>query len=231
MSKPRLLLVEDDPNLGDILQEYLSLKGYDATLCKDGQAGFDAFENQQFDMCVLDVMLPIMDGFTLGKKIREKDGQVPIMFLTARSFKEDKVEGFKLGGDDYMTKPFSMEELQLRIDAILRRAQQKSGAEAIPADNYDIGNYTFDPVKQLLSMADNERKLTTKESQLLDMLCQHKNRILPREKALKKIWGEDTYFTGRSMDVFITKLRKYLKEDEQVNIMNVHGQGYKLLDV
>jgi len=228
MSKTRLLVVEDDPNLGDLLSEYLTLKGYDTTLCKNGAEGFTTFSKHHFDMCILDVMMPVMDGFTLAKKIRSTNEQVPIIFLTAKALKDDKLEGFKIGGDDYMTKPFSMEELQLRIDAVLRRCQAQM--QHLEQDEYEIGGYLFNHVKQILHHPDKEQKLTTKENALLKMLSQYKNQVMPREIALKKIWGEDTYFTARSMDVFITKLRRYLKLDEAVSIINVHGKGYKLID-
>ncbi|OWY25467.1 DNA-binding response regulator [Sphingobacteriales bacterium UPWRP_1] len=231
LKNPKLLLVEDDPNLGDILREYLSMKGYDTTLCENGAEGFNSFAKNRFDMCILDVMMPVMDGFTLAKKIREKNEFVPIIFLTAKSMKEDKVEGFKVGGDDYLTKPFSMEELKLRIDAIWRRCQQQVNAPAAVPDEFTIGNYVFKPTQQTLEHKGETIKLTTKESALLVMLCQNKNSITEREITLKTIWGEDNYFTARSMDVFITKLRKYLKEDPNINIINVHGKGYKLIDM
>jgi len=229
MKNTRLLLVEDDPNLGDILSEYLSLKGYDTVLCKNGSEGYNTFLKQTFDMCILDVMMPIMDGFTLAQKIRDTNEQIPIVFLTAKSLKEDKLEGFKKGGDDYITKPFSMEELQLRIDAILRRCQQQNVVKP-EVDEYSIGGYVFNHIKQTLIFEAKQQKLTTKESALLKILSQYKNQVMPREIALKTIWGEDNYFTARSMDVFITKLRKYLKKDDVVSIINVHGKGYKLID-
>ncbi|MFK7907458.1 MAG: response regulator transcription factor [Chitinophagales bacterium] len=227
----RLLLVEDDPNLGDILQEYLTLKGFNTTLCHNGLEGYEAFKkSDSFDMAILDVMMPVMDGFTLAKKIRSTDTEIPIIFLTAKSMKEDKVEGFKLGGDDYMTKPFSMEELQLRIDAILRRCQQREAGQTNP-EEFSIGRYTFNHIQQLLTYNGKAQKLTTKESSLLKMLAESKNNVLSRSHALEKIWDDDNYFTARSMDVFITKLRKYLKADSNVEIINVHGKGYKLVDV
>lgn len=231
MTHPKILLVEDDPNLGNILQEYLTLKGYTTTLCRNGQEGFQAYLSKPFDMCILDVMMPIMDGFTLAGKIREKDKQTPIVFLTAKSLKDDKIEGFKLGGDDYITKPFSMDELQLRIDAILRRTMQQEQVVQKEVEQFEIGSFEFNIVQQTLASNGTSIKLTTKESSLLRMLCQHKNEVLERGKALTEIWGEDNYFTARSMDVFITKLRKYLKKDPAVGIMNVHGKGYKLVDV
>ncbi len=231
MTNTKLLLVEDDPNLGDILQEYLMLKGYQTYLCGNGEEGFNAFNSDNYDMCILDVMLPIMDGFSLAKKIRAINKEVPIIFLTAKSLKEDRVEGFRIGADDYITKPFSMEELQLRIDAIMRRCkQQQQAKEDENRDEFVIGTYVFNHVRQTLTFDDNTTKLTTKEASLLKLLCQQKNKILARNYALKTIWGDDNYFTGRSMDVFITKLRKYLKKDASIEIMNVHGQGYKLID-
>lgn len=234
MKKTKLLLVEDDPNLGDILQEYLILKGYDAHLCKDGDEGWNTFKNGNFDLCILDVMLPFTDGFSLAGNIRQINKNVPIIFLTAKGLKEDKLQGFKIGGDDYMTKPFSMEELQLRVEAVLRRAKPSEDV-VIPAKSntpseYTIGHYQFSPLQQTLQWGDQCIRLTTKETALLKMLCEHKNEVLARDYALKAIWGDDNYFNGRSMDVFITRLRKYLKEDETVEIMNVHGHGYKLID-
>ncbi len=228
MNQPRLLLVEDDPNLGDILREFLSLKGYDTTLCTDGQQGFSAFLKAPFDMCILDVMMPIMDGFTLAEKIRANNKTIPIIFVTAKGMKEDKLEGFKKGADDYLTKPFSMEELQLRINAVLRRTMTDD--ESDTPEIFDIGEYTFNTLLQTLQFQQQEpTKLTTKEAALLKMFCRHKNSILEREHALKTIWGDDNYFTARSMDVFITKLRKYLLRDPKVEIINIHSKGYKLI--
>lgn len=227
MNQPRLLLVEDDPNLGDILREYLALKGYDTTLCTDGQQGFSAFLKSSFDMCILDVMMPIMDGFTLAEKIRANNKNIPIIFVTAKGMKEDKFEGFKKGADDYLTKPFSMEELQLRINAILRRTMAD---ESDAAEVYDIGGYTFNTLLQTLQYQKDEAiKLTTKEAALLKMFCRYKNNVLEREQALKTIWGDDNYFTARSMDVFITKLRKYLSRDKDIEIINIHSKGYKMV--
>lgn len=227
MQNPRLLLVEDDPNLGDILCEYLSLKGYQTTLCTDGQAGFGAFIKGSYDMCILDVMMPIMDGFTLAEKIRANNKNIPIIFLTAKAMKEDKFEGFRIGADDYITKPFSMEELQLRINAVLRRSLPNDDG----VENYQIGDYQFNTLQQILQYENDPAiKLTTKETALLKLLCQTKNQVLEREYALKIIWGEDNYFTARSMDVFITKLRKYLGKDPRIQIINIHSKGYKLID-
>ncbi len=229
-----ILLVEDDPNLGDILQEYLHFKGYKATLCKDGIEGYYTFQkNDYFDMCILDVMLPRMDGFALAEKIRAENKEIPIIFLTAKGLKEDKVQGFKVGGDDYVTKPFSMEELQCRINAIMRRCiqQAEKRRKEAAADSFQLGQYSFHTIHQTLSIGGEKTKLTTKESALLKLLCETQNEVLRREHALTQIWGEDSYFTGRSMDVFITKLRKYLKADPTVKIINVHGKGYKLVTV
>ena len=226
MQKSHLLLVEDDPNLGDILREYLSLKGFQTTLCTDGQAGFSAFIKGNFDMCILDVMMPIMDGFTLADKIRANNKNIPIIFLTAKGMKEDKLEGFRLGADDYITKPFSMEELQLRINAILRRSLPPDDG----AESYQIGDYYFNTLQQVLQHQNSSTKLTTKETALLKLLCQNKNHVLEREYALKTIWGEDNYFNARSMDVFITKVRNYLSRDQRLQIINVHSKGYKLID-
>lgn len=224
---PRLLLVEDDPNLGDILREYLDLKGFSTTLCTDGQSGLNAFLKNTYDLCILDVMMPIMDGFTLAEKIRANNKNVPIIFVTAKSMKDDKLQGFRVGADDYLTKPFSMEELLLRINAILRRTKP---SEADFAEQYEIGDYVLGCTNQLLQYLEEPPvKLTTKESSLLRLLASQKNQVLDRESALRNIWGEDNYFTARSMDVFITKLRKYLAKDENVSIINVHGKGYKLV--
>ena len=229
MKTTSILLVEDDLNLGDILKEYLSVKGFDTTLCRNGQEGYDTYKSKKFDLCILDVM-PVMDGFTLAHKIRTEDEDTPIVFLTAKALKDDKIEGFKVGGDDYLTKPFSMEELMLRINAILRRT--KTPTDRNEDGSLSIGKYTFNPLLQILEIGQGQNhRLTTKEALLLKLLIEHKNRVLARDYALKTIWGDDNYFNGRSMDVFITKLRKYLKDDANVEIMNVHGQGYKLIDM
>ncbi len=221
-----ILLCEDDENLGMLLREYLQAKGYNADLCPDGEEGYKAFVQQKYDLCVLDVMMPKKDGFTLAQEIRQLNAQVPIIFLTARILKEDVLEGFKIGADDYITKPFSMEELTLRIEAILRRVRGKRNKESTI---YKLGTYVFDTQKQVLTRDDQQTKLTTKESELLALLCLHSNEILQRDYALKTIWIDDNYFNARSMDVYITKLRKLLKDDESVEIINVHGKGYKLI--
>ncbi len=210
--KTKILLCEDDENLGTLLCEYLIAKGFDAVLCPDGEVGFREFHKK--------------DGFTLAGEIRQINSQVPIIFLTARVQKEDVLEGFDKGADDYITKPFSMEELVKRVEAILRRVKGKKNREST---KYKIGKYMFDTQKQLLTIGDKQTKLTTKENELLSLLCSHANEILKRNDALRTIWIDDNYFNARSMDVYITKLRKHLKDDDQVEIINIHGQGYKLI--
>lgn len=222
----RILLCEDDENLGMLLREYLQAKGFNADLYTDGDAGYKAFLKGKYDLCVLDVMMPKKDGFALAQEIRTVNNEVPIIFLTAKSLKEDILEGFKIGADDYITKPFSMEELVFRIEAILRRVKGKKGKEVTM---YKIGNYTFDTQKQTLTLNGFTDKLTTKESELLSLLCAHANEILERNYALKTIWIDDNYFNARSMDVYITKLRKKLVDDPRVEIINIHGKGYKLI--
>lgn len=221
-----ILLCEDDENLGMLLREYLNAKGYSTDLCPDGDAGYKAFVKNRYDMCVLDVMMPKMDGFTLAQEIRRANAEVPIVFLTAKTLKEDVLAGFKIGADDYLTKPFSMEELTLRIDAILRRTHGKKPKES---NIYQVGRFTFDTQKQLLTIDDQQIKLTTKESELLALLCAHSGEILQRDFALKTIWTDDNYFNARSMDVYVTKLRKHLKADPSLEIKNIHGKGYKLI--
>lgn len=234
MTQPRLLLVEDDPNLGEILAEFLTVKGNEVTRAIDGEMGLHAWRNGKFDVCILDVMLPKKDGFDLARDIRKVDQQVPILFLTAKNMIEAKAEGFGLGGDDYLTKPFSVEELLLRIKALLRRASS-SPTDGRPTtvtsekEVFKIGEFTFDFTYRELKRNSEVKRITSREADLLRMLCQHQNQILKREDALKQIWGDDSYFNARSMDVFITKLRKYLKDDPSIEIMNVHGTGYKLL--
>ena len=222
----KILLCEDDENLGMLLREYLQAKGFTTELCADGELGYKAFLKTKFDICVLDVMMPKKDGFTLAKEIRNSNQEIPIIFLTAKTLKEDILEGFKIGADDYITKPFSMEELVFRIEAIIRRTKGKKNKESTV---YRIGQFTFDTQKQLLCLGDEQRKLTTKENELLALLCSHANEILQRDFALKTIWIDDNYFNARSMDVYITKLRKHLKDDAQIEIINIHGKGYKLI--
>jgi two-component system OmpR family response regulator len=225
--KLKILLVEDDPNLGTLLSEYLNTKGNMCTLAEDGQKGLEAFKNGDYNFLILDVMMPIMDGFTLAKEVRKIDASVPIIFLTAKSMKEDTLEGFAAGADDYLTKPFSMEELMARVRAVSRRiAASKS---EVQEKDFQIGTYHFDYLKRHLVREGDTMRLTTKESELLYMLSRNKNQVLERNFALKEIWGDDNYFNGRSMDVYIAKLRKYLKDDENVEIINVHGQGFKLI--
>lgn len=222
----KILLCEDDENLGMLLREFLQAKGFNADLCSDGEKGYKAFVKSQYDLCVLDVMMPKMDGFTLAQEIRTVNADVPIIFLTAKALKEDILEGFKIGADDYITKPFSMEELVSRIGAILRRVKGKKDKDITM---YRIGKFSFDTQKQVLVMDDKQKKLTTKESELLALLCSHANQILERNFALKTIWVDDNYFNARSMDVYITKLRKLLKDDPSIEIINIHGKGYKLI--
>jgi two-component system, OmpR family, response regulator len=224
--KVRLLLAEDDENLGSLLQEYLMAKNFETDWVRDGEKAFRAFEKNHYDICVLDIMMPLKDGFTLASEIRMVDAGMPVIFLTAKSMKEDVIEGFSRGADDYITKPFSMEELIFRIEAILRRT--KGSPDGI-SPGRNIGRYDFDAQKQVLTIGEKTINLTTKETELLKLLFNNKNRILERNFALKAIWFDDNYFNARSMDVYITKLRKYLKEDPSVQIINVHGKGYKLI--
>ena len=224
--KLKILLCEDDENLGMLLREYLQAKGYQAVLCQDGEVGYREFAKGKFDIAVLDVMMPKKDGFTLAQEIRQANTEIPIIFLTARALKDDILEGFKIGADDYITKPFSMEELVLRIEAILRRVH---GKKAKDATVFRIGRFVFDAQKQLLTIGEKQTKLTTKENELLALLCAHSNEILQRDFALKTIWIDDNYFNARSMDVYITKLRKKLKDDPTIEIINIHGKGYKLI--
>src|SRR6185369_1013441 len=226
--KTKILLVEDDPSLGPLLQEYLEAKGFETKLADDGKKGSDLFFKGSFDLLLLDVMMPVKDGLALAKEIRVVDKNVPIIFLTAKSMKEDTLEGFNAGADDYITKPFSMEELLVRVNAVLRRTNKVRSTESDEV-NFKIGGYTFNSEKQILQHGSVEQKLTTKESQLLRLLCVHKNDVLDRNFALKTIWHDDNYFNGRSMDVYIAKLRKYLREDSKVEIINIHGKGFKLL--
>ena len=226
----KILLVEDDPNLGLLLEEYLQLKGkFEVVLCKDGDEGLKAFTKDHFDLLILDVMMPKKDGFTLGKEIRRINQEVPIIFATAKGMIEDKTQAFNLGGDDYITKPFRIEELLLRINALLKRSATTEKKEEEKQVNFEIGKFNFDFTSQMISCGDKQQKLSTKEAELLRLLCLHKNEVLTREEALLNIWHDDNYFNGRSMDVFLSKIRKYLKDDPSVEIINVHGRGYKLL--
>ncbi len=225
--KIEILLAEDDENLGPLLKEYLIAKGYNTELFKDGEVALKGFKKNKYNLCILDIMMPKMDGFTLAKEIRMTNSKVPFIFLTAKTLKDDILEGFAIGADDYITKPFSMEELLFRIKAIVRRANIET--EVSNQEKYYIGDYLFDAKKQILSINDKQQKLTTKESELLKLLANNINSILERNFALKTIWEEDSYFNARSMDVYITKLRKYLKEDDKIQILNIHGKGYKLI--
>lgn len=228
MSEKKILLVEDDVNLGSLLKQYLSAKGYKTELHTNGAEGYDAFMKSRFDVCILDVMMPVKDGFSLAQDIRLINSEIPIIFLTAKSMKEDVLEGFKIGADDYITKPFNMEELIYRLEAILRRASS-NGTNQTAGDKMQIGKYFFDSMKQQLIHEGKTIKLTTKESGLLKLLANNINKVVERNVALNTIWGEDSYFNARSMDVYITKLRKYLKNDSGIEILNVHGKGFKLI--
>lgn len=226
MNDKKLLIVEDDPNLGQILSEYLNMKGYQSFLFRDGKEGLAAFNAQAYDCCLLDVMMPKMDGFTLAKEIRKLDKKVPFLFLTAKSMKEDKLQGFKLGADDYITKPFSMEELLMRLNVIFRRSGK---GEQTQSDTFKLGALTFDNKNHVLVNGKTSVKLTSKEAELLNLLCQNINSTLDRSAALKIIWGDDSYFNARSMDVYIAKIRKHLKDEPKVRIITIHGQGFRLV--
>lgn len=227
MDSPNILVVEDDPSLGEILSEYLNLKNFRTTLSADGESALQNYYSRSFDLILLDIMLPKKDGFTVAREIRKNDPEIPIIFLTAKTLKEDTIEGFRIGADDYITKPFSMEELILRIQAVLRRVPGKSNRDV---ETYHLGKFIFDSVNQTLTRESQSIRLTTKESRLLKLLCEHKNAVLNRRVALRKIWGDDSYFNARSMDVYVTRLRKYLREDENLNLLTVHGEGLKLID-
>jgi DNA-binding response OmpR family regulator len=233
MANNRILLVEDDQNFGDVLRSYLEMHDYDVTLAKDGAEGLESYKKGQFDLCILDVMMPKKDGFTLAREIREKDNEIPLIFLTAKTMKEDVLQGFKIGADDYISKPFNSEELLMRIHVILKRTHQKVDVKEEIKD-FNIGKYHFNfPLRILTFDVEGEEgekhKLSPKEAQLLRLFAVNVNDVLPRSEALTKIWGEDNYFTARSMDVFVTKLRKYLKRDDNIEIVNIHGNGFQLL--
>ncbi|MCX2744574.1 response regulator transcription factor [Mangrovivirga sp. M17] len=229
MSKYKLLIVEDDPNLGQILKEYLEIKGFETDLCRDGEEGLEAYKKEEYHACLFDIMMPKMDGFTLLEKIRKIDRDIPVIFLTAKSMKEDTLHGLRIGADDYITKPFSMEELLLRLNNILKR----SGASEIESgsDEMKFGDFEFDYTQRMLNFKGNTTKLTTKEAELLKLLVQNKNKTLDRSMALNRIWKDDSYFNARSMDVYIAKLRKMLKPDDTVQILTVHGEGFKLIEL
>ncbi|MFN8255835.1 MAG: response regulator transcription factor [Bacteroidales bacterium] len=226
--KIRILLVEDDVNLSFLLKEYLEDNGFEAVACENGDLGLAAWKNGHFDFCIFDIMLPKLDGFSLLKAVREKDKKTPVIMLTARSMKEDKIQGFNMGVDDYVTKPFDEEELLCRINAILTRTANKTNERK--EQTCQIGKYKFDASNQALIFGDNFKRLTKKECQVLEMLCQSKNRITKRDEILNNIWGDNNYFAGRSLDVFITKLRKYLREDPTVKIDGIPTVGYILAD-
>lgn len=225
-TKKKILLVEDDLNLGNLLQDSLEIKNYDVTLKRNGEDGLNEFKAGKYDMCIFDVMMPKKDGFTLAKDVRRLNSHVPIIFLTAKNLKEDTIEGLKIGADDYLTKPFSMEELILRMENIFKRMPM---AEVIDQEEFKIGRFDFNNATRTLKIDDQVLKLTTKESELLKMLAANLDRVLERDIALNTVWGTDSYFAGRSMDVYIAKLRKYLKADPNVEILNIHGTGFKLL--
>lgn len=225
----RILLVEDDPNFGSILKEYLMINSYDVTLAKNGIEGFEKFKKEDFDLCLLDVMMPYKDGFTLAKEIREKNESIPLIFLTAKTMKEDVLKGFKIGADDYLAKPFDSEVLLAKIKSILGRRVVSVSTESDEMQ-FNIGDFNLNSKLRLLSFKNEDPiKLSPKETQLLRLLALHINDLLPREKALNKIWRDDNYFTSRSMDVYIAKLRKYLKQDSKVEILNIHGEGFRLV--
>ena len=225
--KPQILLCEDDTNLGMVLKNYLELNDYNVTLERDGKLGLAAFQREKFDLCLLDVMMPNMDGFTLAEEIRDVNPDVPLFFLSAKTMKEDIIQGYKLGADDYITKPFDSEVLLHKIKAILKRNEELH-REEVNAE-YDLGKYHFNPRLRELIIDGKTQTLSPKENELLKMLSEYKNDLLSREIALKKIWGSDTYFNGRSMDVYIAKLRKYLREDPAIEIVNIHGNGFRLV--
>ena len=225
--KISILLAEDDRNLGNLLREYLEAKGHLVKLAINGKEAYDLFNKEKFDLCLLDVMMPIKDGFTLAKEIRNSDKNIPIVFLTAKSMKEDTIEGFNAGADDYITKPFSMEELLLRLTAILRRVKNQSLKQS-EQNEFKIGKYKFSYTDHILELKGKKENLTTKEADLLKLLCLNSNDILDRNFALRSVWQNDSYFSARSMDVYIAKLRKLLKEDPKVEILNIHGRGFKL---
>ncbi len=230
MGSKKILLVEDDPNFGTVLKDYLALNDYNVTHAKDGIEGLIMFKNNDFDLCILDVMMPRKDGFSLAKDIRSSNKEIPIIFLTAKTLKEDVLRGYQVGADDYLNKPFDSEVLLFKIKAILQRKESDTSAENEQFE-FEIGSFFFNSKLRHLSVGENEpQKLSPKESKLLKMLALHKNDLMPRELALTKIWRDDNYFTSRSMDVYIAKLRKYLKIDESVEILNIHGEGFRLVD-
>jgi len=225
----KILLVEDDPNFGSILKDYLILNDFEVTLAKNGMEGFEKFKKDTFDLCILDVMMPYKDGYTLAKEIREKNKDVPIIFLTAKSMKEDVLKGYKVGADDYLNKPFDSEVLLMKIKAIIQRKAADTKTDVTKFE-FQIGNFHLNSKLRFLTFKNEEPiKLSPKENELLKMLAVYENDLMPRELALTKIWRDDNYFTSRSMDVYIAKLRKYLKPDDEVEILNIHGEGFRLV--
>lgn len=224
MNRKRILLVEDDPSLGFVIEDNLTLRGYEVVRCGDGQKGEETFMATPFHLCILDVMLPKKDGFALARSIRGRNKEVPILFLTAKTMMEDKLQGFQTGADDYITKPFSLEELFYRIEVFLRRTQAVNGTDTV----FNVGQFQFDPFSFTLRHNDQEKTLTQKEAEVLKLLYSNRDRVLRREEILTHVWGNDDYFMGRSMDVFISKLRKYLKTDPDIQIVNYHGVGFRL---
>lgn len=224
----KILVLEDDTNLGFLLREHLEMNSYSVKVCRNGEEGLTEYKLNKYDLCLVDVMMPRKDGFTFVKELREKGSDIPVIFLTAKSLKEDRIEGFKIGCDDYITKPFSMEELILRIQAVLRRTNHLQQEETTQTF-FSIGKFSFDFNLRILTIGLNKTELTSKEAELLRLLCVYQNKVLERETALKLVWGDDSYFNSRSMDVFISKIRKYLKDDPSINLMNIHGKGYKLM--
>ncbi len=222
--KLKILLAEDDLNLGMLLVDYLEGEGFALKLCKDGEVALKAFQSNEYDLCLLDVMLPKMDGFSLAKEIKKKDKKIPVIFITAKSLREDKLKGYDLGADDYITKPFDEEELLWKIKAVIRRIPENKTETKI--EIVAIGKYVFDYHKQSLTIASKTKRITERESDILNYLSHHRNTIIKREEMLKELWGENDYFIGRSLDVFITKIRKYLKEDSDLTIENVFGVGF-----
>ncbi|HOK50438.1 MAG: response regulator transcription factor [Bacteroidales bacterium] len=227
-SLAKILLVEDDKNLGEVIRDLLVDVGYHVDWVENGQQALSTWGTVLYDLILLDVMLPVKDGFSVAEEIRKQNDRIPIIFITAKAMREDKVRGFHIGADDYLTKPFSTEEMLLRIQAVLRRTQQQNAGVVVEKEVYQIGRYTFDASNQIISIDNNTRNLTKKESALLRLLCVNKNQLVRRDFALKLIWGDDDYFMGRSMDVYITKLRKILKDDPNVSIQNIHRTGFKL---
>jgi DNA-binding response OmpR family regulator len=232
MKKYKILVAEDDLNLGELLKDFLTAKEYDVVLCRDGEEAFKSFKSEKFDLCVLDVMMPKKDGFTLAKEIRQINKEIPIIFLTAKSQKQDTLEGFMSGADDYITKPFSMDELLKRIEVVIKRVYKEPGSKPGKVETpkeINIGKFIYNPLKQTLIIDNQVRNLTTKENELLKLLTAQEGGMVPRKEVLEKIWGADNFFTARSMDVYISKLRKYLKKDPSIEIINIHGKGFKLI--